>query len=88
MKKEKERGREQKQSGPVGTGQVSGLRAFRPTCCLVLGANAGNVDLVPGLGRSPGEGNDNSLQYSCLENPRDRGAHQATVHRVAESDRT
>ena len=37
MKEEKERGREQKQSGPAGTGQLSGLRAFRPTCCLVLG---------------------------------------------------
>ena len=41
-----------------------------------------NVDLgsVSGLGRSPGEGNDNLLQYSCLENPMDRGAWQATVH--------
>ena len=37
---------------------------------------------VPGLGRSPGEGNDNPLQYSCLENPMDRGAWQATVHGV------
>ena len=34
----------------------------------------------PGLGRSPGEGNDNPLQYSCLDNPMDRGACQATVH--------
>ena len=39
--------------------------------------------LIPGLGRSPGEGNDNPLQYSCLENPMDRGAWRATVHRVA-----
>ena len=37
---------------------------------------------VPGLGRSPGEGHGNPLQYSCLENPMDRGAWQATVHRV------
>ena len=37
---------------------------------------------VPGLGRSPGEGNSNLIQYSCLENPMDRGAWQATVHRV------
>ena len=40
---------------------------------------------IPGLRRSPGEGNGNSLQYSCLENPMDRGAWQAMVHRVAKS---
>ena len=39
---------------------------------------------IPGLGRSPGEGNGNSLQYSCLENPMDRGAWQATVHGITE----
>ena len=39
----------------------------------------------PGLGRSPGEGNDNPLQYSCLENPMDRGAWWATVYGVAKS---
>ena len=47
-----------------------------------LPANAGNVrdtDSIPGSGRSPGEGNDNLLQYSSLENPMDRGAWQATV---------
>ena len=38
---------------------------------------------VPGLRRSPGEGHGNPLQYSCLENPMDRGAEQATVHRMA-----
>ena len=43
---------------------------------------------VPGLRRSPGEGNDNPLQYSCLENLRDRGAWGATGHEVAESDMT
>ena len=43
---------------------------------------------VPGLGRSPGGGHGNPLQYSCLENPMDRGAWWATVHRVAESDTT
>ena len=37
-------------------------------------------DLIPGLGRSPGEENGNPLQYSCLENPKDRGAWKATVH--------
>ena len=36
-----------------------------------LSANAGDMDLIPGLGRSPGEGNGNQLQYSCLENPMD-----------------
>ena len=45
-----------------------------------LPANAGDIGLVPGSGRSPGEGNGNPLQYSCLENPMDRGAWWATVH--------
>ena len=44
--------------------------------------NAGDVGFILGLGRSPGEGNGNPLQYSCLENPMDRGAYWATVHRV------
>ena len=47
-----------------------------------LPANAGDVGLIPGSERSAGEGNDNPLQYSCLENPMDRGAWQATVHGV------
>ena len=46
-------------------------------------ANAGNTDSIPESGRSPGEGNDKPFQYSCLENPVDRGAWQATVHGVA-----
>ena len=46
---------------------------------------SGEVGLIPGSGRSPGEGNGTSLQYSCLENPMDRGAWRATVHRVAKS---
>ena len=48
-----------------------------------LPAHAGDteVGLIPGLGRSPKGGNDNPLQYSCLENSMDRGAWQATVHR-------
>ena len=53
-----------------------------------LPTNSGDIrdkGSVPGFGRSPGEGNDNPLQYSCLENPMDRGAWRATVHRVAES---
>ena len=44
--------------------------------------NAGDSGSIPGLGRSPGEGNGNPLQYSCLENPMDRGSWQATVHGV------
>ena len=46
------------------------------------------VHSIPGLERSPGEGNGYPLQYSCLENSMDRGAWQATVHGVSESDRT
>ena len=48
-------------------------------------SNAGDLGLIPGLGRSPGEEIGNRLQYSCLENPMDRGAWQATVHGVANS---
>ena len=47
--------------------------------------NAGDLGSIPGLGRSPGEGNGNPLQYSCLENPMDRGAWWATVHGIAKS---
>ena len=56
-----------------------------------LPANAGDrrdASSIPGSGRSPGGGHGNSLQYSCLENPTDRGAWQATVHGVAELDMT
>ena len=48
-------------------------------------ANAGNMGLFPALGRAPGEGNGNPLQYCCLRNPMDRGAWQARIHRVAQS---
>ena len=51
-------------------------------------ASAGDIKdagLIPGSGRSPGEGNGNPLQYFSLENPMDRGAWQGIVHRVAES---
>ena len=44
-----------------------------------------SLGLIPGLGRSPGEGNSNLVQCSCLENPTDRGAWRATVHGVAKS---
>ena len=53
-----------------------------------LPANAGDkrdAGLIPGLGRSPGRGHGNPLQYSCLEHPMDRGTWQAMVHRVAKS---
>ena len=46
--------------------------------------NSGDTGSIPGSGRSPGEGNGNPLQYSCLEKPTDRGAWQATVHGVTE----
>ena len=51
----------------------------------VSACNAGDLRSIPGLGRSPGEGNGNPLQYSCLENPMDGGAWWATVHGVAKS---
>ena len=53
-----------------------------------LSANAGDVgdvSLIPGSGRSPGEGNGNPLHYHCLENPMGRGAPRAAVHRVTKS---
>ena len=54
-------------------------------------ANAGDIrdrGSIPGSGRSRGGGHDNPLQYSCLENPMDRGAWRATVHSVTELDTT
>ena len=48
-------------------------------------ASSGDVVLIPGSGRSPGEGNGNPLQYSCLGNSMDRGVWQATVHGVSKS---
>ena len=47
--------------------------------------NAGDPGVIPGSGRSPGEGNGTPLQYSCLENPMDRGVWWATIHGVAKS---
>ena len=56
----------------------------------VFACNAGDPGLIPGLGRSPEEGNGNLLQYACLENAMDRGAWRAIVHGVGhkESDTT
>ena len=63
------------------------------TCTVIPGGsdgkesacNAGDLGLIPGSGRSPGERNGHPLQYSCLENPMDRGAWQATVHGVTKN---
>ena len=66
-------------SFPSGTG-VKNLPAN--------GGDAREASSIPGLGRSPGKGNDNPLQYSCLENSMDRGTWWATVHGVTESDMT
>ena len=60
-------------------GFPSGLVGKESTC------NTGDLGLIPGSGRSPGEENGNPLQYSCLENFMDRGVWQATVHGVAKS---
>ena len=51
----------------------------------VSAGGTGNVGLIPGLGRSPEEGNSNPLQYSCWDNSMDRGAWHAIVHGVAKS---
>ena len=54
-----------------------------------LPANVGDAGSIPGLSRSPGEGNGNPLQYSCMDNPMDRGAWRAIICGVAkESDMT
>ena len=55
---------------------IGGSEVKAPAC------NAGDLGSIPGLGRSPREGNGNPLQYSCLENPMDGGAWWATVHGV------
>ena len=57
--------------------------AGRESACSV--GDAGDAGSVPGSGRSPGGGNDNPLEYSCLKNPTDRGAWEATVQRAAKS---
>ena len=66
-------------STPVSLGLSGGLDAKDSAC------NSGDLGSIPELGRPPGEGHDNPLQHSCLENPMDRGAWQATVHGVTKS---
>ena len=68
------------QMSPFSTSDFPGGSDVKASVC-----NAGDLGSIPGLGRSPGEGNGNPLQYSCLENPMDRGASWATVQRVAKS---
>ena len=53
-----------------------------------LPSSVGDAGVIPGLGRSPGGRHGTQLQYSCLENPMDRGAWWATVHNITESDTT
>ena len=50
-----------------------------------LPVDAGNAGSIPGSGRCPGGGHGNPIQYSCMENSKDRGGRQATIHGVAES---
>ena len=64
---------------PVFLGFPGGSDSTESAC------NAGDLRLIPGSGRSPGEGNGNPLQYSCLENPRDGGAWWGAVYGVAKS---
>ena len=52
---------------------------------LVNAGDIRDIGLIPGLGRSPGEGHDNPVQYFCLKNPMDRGAWRVIVHRVTKS---
>ena len=66
----------------ISGGYPGGSDGKEPIC------NAGDPGSVPASGRSPGEGNGNPLQYSCLENSMDREASQATVRGVTESDTT
>ena len=67
---------------PINLGLPGGANGIEPACQCRDSKDAG---LIPRSGRSPGEGNGNSVQYSCLENPTDIAAQWATVHGVAKS---
>ena len=64
---------------------LTGIIMLSPKVVKESACNAEDPGSTPGLGRSPGEGNGNPLQYSCLENPMDKGAWWATVHGVTKS---
>ena len=66
----------------IHTYLTGGSNVKEPAC------NAGDLSSIPGLGRPPGEGDGNPLQYSCLENSMNRGAWQVTIHGVAKLDMT
>ena len=68
-----------------GGGGTHDQGAFLVNHLLSSARDVRDTGLMPGLGRSPGGGHGNPLQYSCLENPMDRGAWRATVHGVAKS---
>ena len=104
MKKQSRESRELKKSNFFYFGQKIKRILFREQLSIVLlwafqmalmaknlpanARDARDAGSIPRLGRSLGEGNGNPLQYSCLENPMDRGAWLATVHGIAESDKT
>ena len=69
-----------KEATPLPTMGFPGGSDGKASAC-----NAGDPGSIPGLGRSPGEGNGNLLLYSCLENSMDRGAWQATLHGVTKN---
>ena len=82
--------KEEKESKQMGKkGPLTTVWGFPWLSDKNLPANAGDAGLIPGCGTSPGEGNGNPFQYSCLENAMDRGAWWAVVHGVTkESDVT
>ena len=71
----------------IGASQVA-LVVKNPSASVRDAGDARDVGSIPGSGRPPGEANGNPLQYSCLENPMDRGTWWATIHGVRESDMT
>ena len=68
-----------------GKGQTKGHEGFPRGSAVESACNVGDAGSIPGLGRSPGGGHSNALQYSCLESPMDRGAWRAAAHWVAKS---